>query len=87
MHKHAKRLLALAALSLAATAASAQSWLTQPIRWIVPYPAGGGADVVARTVAGGMENRWARPSWSRTAPARPPSSARPPCPRPSRPAT
>ena len=27
MHKHAKRLLALAALSLAATAASAQSWL------------------------------------------------------------
>ena len=27
-----------------------------------------------------MENRWARPSWSRTAPARPPSSARPPCP-------
>ena len=55
MHKHAKRLLALAALSLAATAASAQSWPTQPIRWIVPYPAGGGADVVARTVAGGME--------------------------------
>ena len=43
MHKHAKRLLALAALSLAATAASAQSWPTQPIRWIVPYPAGGGA--------------------------------------------
>ncbi len=55
MHKHAKRLLALAALSLAASAASAQSWPSQPIRWIVPYPAGGGADVVARTVAGGME--------------------------------
>ena len=36
MHKHAKRLLA----ALAA-AASAQSWPTQPIRWIVPYPAGG----------------------------------------------
>ncbi|MCZ8396964.1 Bug family tripartite tricarboxylate transporter substrate binding protein [Achromobacter ruhlandii] len=55
MHKHARRLLALAALSLAATAASAQSWPTQPIRWIVPYPAGGGADVVARTVASGIE--------------------------------
>ncbi len=55
MQEHAKRLLALAALSLAATAASAQSWPSQPIRWIVPYPAGGGADVVARTVAGGME--------------------------------
>jgi tripartite-type tricarboxylate transporter receptor subunit TctC len=54
MHKHAKRLLALAALSLAAGAASAQSWPTQPIRWIVPYPAGG-TDVVARTVASGLE--------------------------------
>ena len=52
MHKHAKRLLALAALSLAATAASAQSWPTQPI---VPYPAGGGTDVVARTVASSLE--------------------------------
>ncbi|QQB36753.1 tripartite tricarboxylate transporter substrate binding protein [Achromobacter deleyi] len=55
MHKHARRLLALAALSLAATAATAQSWPTQPVRWIVPYPAGGGADVVARTVASGIE--------------------------------
>lgn len=55
MHKHAKRLLALAALSLAAGAASAQSWPTQPIRWIVSYPAGGGTDVVARTVASGLE--------------------------------
>ncbi len=55
MHKSAQRLLALAALSLAATAACAQSWPTQPVRWIVPYPAGGGADVVARTVASGME--------------------------------
>ncbi len=55
MHKHARRLLALAALSLAATAASAQSWPAHPVRWIVPYPAGGGADVVARTVASGIE--------------------------------
>lgn len=55
MHKHAKRLLALAALSLAAGTAAAQSWPAQPIRWIVPYPAGGGTDVVARTVASGLE--------------------------------
>ncbi|MGS1110555.1 Bug family tripartite tricarboxylate transporter substrate binding protein [Achromobacter anxifer] len=55
MHKHAKRLLALAALSLAASTAAAQSWPAQPIRWIVPYPAGGGTDVVARTVASGLE--------------------------------
>jgi len=55
MHTPARRLLALAALSLAAATASAQSWPTQPIRWIVPYPAGGGTDVVARTVASGLE--------------------------------
>ena len=54
MRTFARRLLALAALSFA-TAAGAQQWPTQPIRWIVPYPAGGGADVVARAVASGME--------------------------------
>ena len=55
MHQPMKRLLALAALSLAAGAACAQSWPTQPVRWIVPYPAGGGTDVVARTVGSGLE--------------------------------
>ncbi|KAG1080198.1 hypothetical protein G6F40_015993 [Rhizopus arrhizus] len=55
MQNPARRLVALAALSLAAAAASAQSWPTQPIRWIAPYPAGGGTDVVARTVASGLE--------------------------------
>ncbi|ANT08827.1 ABC transporter substrate-binding protein [Bordetella pertussis] len=54
MHKHAKRLLTLAALTFAAGAA-AQSWPSQSLRWIVPYPAGGGTDVVARTVAGSLE--------------------------------
>ncbi|SAI67323.1 lipoprotein [Bordetella ansorpii] len=54
MRTFARRLLALAALSFA-TAAGAQQWPTQPIRWIVPYPAGGGADVVARAVASSME--------------------------------
>ncbi|OCZ59469.1 ABC transporter substrate-binding protein [Achromobacter xylosoxidans] len=60
MHILAKRLLALAALSLAA-AAQAQSWPTQPIRWIVPYPAGGGTDVLARTVVSGLEKPLGQP--------------------------
>jgi len=55
MQHSARRLLALATLSLAAATASAQSWPTQPVRWIVPYPAGGGTDVVARTVASSLE--------------------------------
>lgn len=43
--------LALAAAALVAAApAAAQSWPDKPIRLIVAYPAGGGVDIVARTV-------------------------------------
>ena len=38
----------------AAPWAAAQSLPDQPLRWIVPYPAGGGTDVLARTVAEAM---------------------------------
>ncbi len=45
----------LGALGLAALAAPAraqpEAWPSRPLRWIVPYPAGGGTDLVARTVA------------------------------------
>jgi tripartite-type tricarboxylate transporter receptor subunit TctC len=42
----------LATGSLAAAGrAAAQSYASHPVRWIVPYPAGGGTDVVARTIA------------------------------------
>ena len=42
----------LAALGLAAaTAASAQSWPTKPVRIIVPFPPGGGLDFYARSMA------------------------------------
>src|SRR5712664_1288619 len=33
--------------------ASAQDWPNKPIRWVVPYPPGGGTDVIARI----MQNR------------------------------
>ncbi|HVL76942.1 MAG TPA: tripartite tricarboxylate transporter substrate binding protein [Noviherbaspirillum sp.] len=49
-----KRLFAACVLALpvlAATApAMAQSFPSKPIRWLVPYPAGGGSDFLARTV-------------------------------------
>jgi tripartite-type tricarboxylate transporter receptor subunit TctC len=36
------------ALALAAAVASAQDWPSKPVRFIVPYPPGGGTDVIAR---------------------------------------
>lgn len=48
-------LTALAAAALAPWArAQGAAYPTQPIRWVVPYPAGGGTDVLARTVAEAM---------------------------------
>ena len=44
------RPIALAALALAAGFAHAQDYPNKPIRMIVPYPPGGGTDVVARIV-------------------------------------
>ena len=38
-------------LALAITEAHAQAWPTRTIEMIVPFPAGGGVDVIARTTA------------------------------------
>ncbi|WP_088142772.1 Bug family tripartite tricarboxylate transporter substrate binding protein [Achromobacter xylosoxidans] len=48
------RLLGSAALAAAAATAGAQQ---APIRWIVPYPAAGGTDTIARTVADEMRKQ------------------------------
>ena len=48
-----KRLLAgclLAFSVLAASSAMAQTYPSKPVRWLVPYPAGGGSDFLARTI-------------------------------------
>lgn len=33
---------------------------TKPVRWIVPYPAGGGTDILARAVAAKLTEAWGR---------------------------
>jgi len=52
----------IAVLSLAAaTVAGAQTFPAKPIRWIVPYAAGGGSDFLARTVAQTLSTQVAQP--------------------------
>jgi tripartite-type tricarboxylate transporter receptor subunit TctC len=44
-----------------AGASDAQEWPTKPIRLIVPFPAGGGTDTVARTIANGITEGLGQP--------------------------
>jgi len=48
-----KRLLAIA-LALASSVALGQEWPAKPVRFIVPYPPGGGTDVIARIMQGSL---------------------------------
>jgi tripartite-type tricarboxylate transporter receptor subunit TctC len=52
--------LVLTTVLLAATAAGAfaQGYPTKPVRWIVPYPPGGGADLVGRVIGQKLNEKW-----------------------------
>jgi tripartite-type tricarboxylate transporter receptor subunit TctC len=53
-------LLALPAL-VTTVAAHAQAYPSQPIRWIVPYPPGGGSDFLARTIGNAVSEQSKQP--------------------------
>ena len=47
--------------ALPAPAAHAQAWPSRPLRWVLPYPAGGSGDVLTRTVAQQLSLRLGQP--------------------------
>ena len=55
------RSMCAALFALAAATASAQTYPNRAIRMIVPYPAGGGADITARPIAQMLSERWGQP--------------------------
>ena len=52
------RLLAGLCILLLAGAVDAQGWPAKPVRIVVPYPPGGGNDVLARLIAPSLSARW-----------------------------
>lgn len=52
--------LAIAAV-LAPSLASAETFPSKPVRWVVPYPAGGGSDFMARTLSIAMPGQLGQP--------------------------
>ena len=52
---------AIALLATLATGATAQDWPTHPLRLIVPFPAGGSADVQSRVIAEALSKALGQP--------------------------
>src|SRR5579863_3199818 len=60
------RLIMIAALALAihavtATASLAQQWPTRPVRFVLPFGPGSGADTAARLITDKLQKKWGQP--------------------------
>jgi tripartite-type tricarboxylate transporter receptor subunit TctC len=53
--------LALAVHAIAATAALAQQWPTHPVRFVLPFGPGSGADTAARLISDKLSQKWGQP--------------------------
>ena len=61
MRPHFLSAAVLAALAMLAWPAAAQTWPAKPIRIVVPFPAGGTSDVLARLIGQKMSDSWGQP--------------------------
>jgi hypothetical protein len=61
MFKHTRKWLALAALTIAASAAFAQDFPTRPVKILVPQTPGGASDALARIIAQKLTEKWGQP--------------------------
>src|SRR5947209_11531994 len=52
---------AVALAAFLATAVHAQEWPAKPVRIVVPFPAGGSADLMPRIVAEKLAEKWGQP--------------------------
>lgn len=59
--RRAALLFSAACMALSSSALLAQTYPNKPIQWVVPYPAGGGTDLVARTLAEAMGQSLGQP--------------------------
>ena len=53
--------LALTIVAIAATASLAQEWPTHPVRWVLPFGPGSGADTAARLINDKLQQKWGQP--------------------------
>ncbi len=52
------RTIAVAALAMAAFCSAAQNYPSRPIRMLIPFPPGGGADINGRLIGKALTDRW-----------------------------
>jgi tripartite-type tricarboxylate transporter receptor subunit TctC len=58
---HTVAALALAAGAIAATPTLAQQWPTRPVRFVLPFGPGSGADTAARLITDKLAQKWGQP--------------------------